>query len=353
MKNTNRKNELKYKGIEFLQLSSWQRSDQQHLAGSGKLGYRAVYKTLKLIPFPAINLSWPNLRIRMTVEKVEYGGISVKGTAIPSIFPNRLILPEYIDVDRKDDSVNFVGNINLKFEFSPFEEEFPMSGIVEALLEIDNPQEEDIISQGRRHLSPTLTILDFVCGERLIGALLTEEVIELFQDGHWNRMAISPLVGSESQLNIKGIENPQIEQMKKSIDIYSDLGESDRKNIALATDWFWKSERESDRVDKFIQLWICIEALEMTNTDIRPIAEQLASITTEDYSFWKEPIGRLFGKRSDLVHGNSNEVAEYEVITLRGIAKILLGNRLGKIENQELTQEIIALAKSHYKKTKS
>jgi len=131
----------------------------------------------------------------------------------------------------------------------------------------------------------------------------------------------------------------------------SNLGERDRKNVALAADWFWKSEKESDRVDKFIQLWVCIEALEMINTDIKPISEQLANITTEDYSFWKEPIGRLFGKRSNLVHGNSNEVAEYEVITLRGIAKILLANRLGKIENQELTQEVTALVKSHYKKT--
>ena len=76
MKDANRKNELRYKGIEFLQMSSWQRSDLQHAGGSGKLGYRAVYKTLKLIPFPAINLVWPNLKISMTVEKVEYGGVN-------------------------------------------------------------------------------------------------------------------------------------------------------------------------------------------------------------------------------------------------------------------------------------
>ena len=71
MNNTNIKNELRYKGIEFVQASGWQRSDQKHPAGNGILGYRVVYKTLKLIPFPAVNLTWPNLRVRMVVENVE------------------------------------------------------------------------------------------------------------------------------------------------------------------------------------------------------------------------------------------------------------------------------------------
>ena len=61
-----------------------------------------------------------------------------------------------------------------------------MSGIVEAILKIDDPHNDDVLSQGRRHLPPTLTILDFVCGERLIGTLIAEEIIELFQDDHWN-----------------------------------------------------------------------------------------------------------------------------------------------------------------------
>jgi len=87
----------------------------------------------------------------------------------------------------------------------------------------------------------------------------------------------------------------------------------------------------------------------MPTTNIKPISEQLATITTEDYNFWKEPIGRLFGKRSDLVHGNSNEVDEYEIVILRGIAKILLAHRLGKIGNLELVQELISLIKIHFK----
>ena len=349
MDSDNRKNELRYKGIEFLQASAWQRADGQHPSGTGKLGYRAVYKTLKLIPIPTVNLLWPNLSVRMLVENVEYGGFNVVGKAIPSIFPNKLLLPEYIQIRREGNSIEFRGETNMKWEFEPYMKEFPMSGIVEMLLEVDNQNENDIISEGRRRVSPILTILDLVYGERLIGALIAEEVVELFPDGHWNRKIISPAVGSESQLDMKGIENSQLEQMKKSIEIYQELEESDRKSIALASDWFWKSEREADLIDRFIQLWICLEALEMPATNIKPISERLAVITSEDYNFWREPVGRLFGRRSDLVHGKSNEVVEHEILILRGMAKILLTSRIGKIVNPDLVQELISLIKIHYR----
>jgi len=346
-----RKNELRYNGIEFFQAGGWQRSDPNHPAGRGHLGYRAVYKTLKVIPFPAINLSWPNLNVRMIVEKVEYGGFKVEGNVMPCIFPNKLLLPEYIEINEDGNSINYRGETNLKWEFSAYSEEFPTSGIVEMLLEVEDPNEKDVISKGRRSLSPILTILDLVYGERLIGALIAEEVVELFPDGHWNRKIISPSVGSESQLNMIMIESSQIEQMKKSIETYQGFGESDRKKTSLATDWFWKSERESDKVDRFIQLWICLEALIMSTTDIRPIYETLAIITNEDVNFWKEPIGRLFGKRSALVHGNKNDVDEQEIIILREIARLLLANKLGKVDNTELVQDLTSSVKDYFGKS--
>jgi len=349
MSKPERKNELRYEGIEFLQASGWQRTDQNHPSGTGKLGYRAVYKTLKLIPFPSVNLSWPNLKVRLVVESVEFGGINVKGHTIPSIFPNKLLLPEYIDIRKNGQTKTYHGEINMKWEFAAYQEEFPTSGIVELLLEVENSDGNDVITKGRRSLSPILTILDLVYGERLIGALIAEEVVEIFPDGHWNRKIFSPSVGAESQLDMKKVEEAQIEQMKKSIDTYQEFGESDRKNVALAADWFWKSEREADWVDRFIQLWVCLESLEMPTTNIKPIAKQLATITPEDYNFWKEPIGKLFGKRSSLVHGNSNEVDEHEIIILRGLAKILLANRLGEIENPKFVQDVISLIKTHFK----
>ena len=349
-----RKNELRYEGIEFFQASGWQKSDPGHPSGNGILGYRAVYKTLKIVPFPSINLSWANLKVRLVVESVSHGGFNVKGSVIPSIFPNKLLLPEYIEIQKKDKSITYHGTTNMKWEFAAYEEEFPSSGIVELLLEVNSiTNENDIITNGRRKVSPILTILDLVYGERIIGALIAEEVVELFPDYHWNRKIISPSVGSESQLNIKKIENSQIEQMKKSIDIYQQFSESDRKNVALATDWFWKSEREADAVDRFIQLWICLEALEMPTTNIKPIVNRLAIITTEGFNFWEEPIGRLFGKRSNLVHGTSNDVNEYEIYILRGLAKILLGNRLGEIEDPKLVENIISLVKTYFKQGNS
>jgi hypothetical protein len=348
MNSTDRRDELRYKGIDFFRVRVSQRVDDEHPPGSGTLGYRAVYKTLKLIPFPAVNLSWPNLKVRMVVESVQFGGFNVKGNAIPSVFPDRLLLPEFIEIRRDGNLISFYGETNMNWKFDAYEEEFPTSGIVELLLEMEDSKEENVIPKGRRRLSPILTILDLVYGERLVGALITEEVVELFQDGHWNRRIASPSVGSESQLDMEKIEEPQIEQMRKSIEVYQDLGESDRKNIAIATDWFWKSEREPDQIDRFIQLWICLEALEMPNTNIKPISKRLAIITSEDYNFWKEPVGRLFGRRSELVHGISSEVEEHEIIILRGIAKILLAYRLGEIKDVELIQKVVSLVDIHY-----
>jgi hypothetical protein len=287
----------------------------------------------------------------MVVEDVELGGMNVKGNAVPSLLPNKLLLPEYIEIHQGDESINYSGERNLKWEFDAYTQVFPRSGIVELLFEVEHLQENEVILEGRRRTSPILTILDLVYGERLIGALIAEEVVELFPDGHWNRRAISPSVGSESQLNMTTIEKPQIEQMKKSIEAYQGFAERDRKNTALATDWFWKSEREADGVDRFIQLWICLEALEMQTTNIKPIAEKLAVITTENYDFWKETVGRLFGKRSQLVHGISNEVEENEIVILRGIVRVLLSNKLGEIKSPELVQELVSLIKIHHKKS--
>jgi hypothetical protein len=89
----------------------------------------------------------------------------------------------------------------------------------------------------------------------------------------------------------------------------------------------------------------------MQTTNIKPIAEKLAVITTENYDFWKETVGRLFGKRSQLVHGISNEVEENEIVILRGIVRVLLSNKLGEIKSPELVQELVSLIKIHHKKS--
>ena len=284
----------------------------------------------------------------MLVDDIELGGFNLEGNSISSIFPNRLLLPEYIEVSKDGDAITYRGKTNMEFHFAAYQEKFPTSGVVELIVEVEKPHEDSIISRGRRAISPILTILDFSYGERLLGALITEEVVEIFPDDHWNRKIISPSVGSESQLDMIKIENAQIEQMKKSIEIYNNFRKGEAKKISLASDWFWKSEREVDSINKFIQLWVCIEALEMSTTDIKPVAEQLAHITSQDYFFWKEPGGRLFGKRSELIHGNASEVKEHETIILRGIAKILLTNKLGKTENPELVQEIISFVDVHF-----
>lgn len=339
---------LRYKGIEFFKASGWQRSDDEHSTEEGVLGYRVVFKTLKLIPFPPIQLKWPNLIINLTVESVEYGGMNIGGEPIESIFPDRVILPEYLELIKDGDAVAYSGKVNMEYRFQAYQENYPLSGVVEILFETKATEKDEIILEGRRNTAPFLTILDFVYGERLLGARLAEEIITLFPDGHWNRKIHSPSVGSESQLEFKKTEQSQFELLEKSVNHFIASDITERKKAIVATDWFWRSEREPNPVNRFIQLWICVEALEMEGTKIKPVINKLASITQKEVDIWKTAVGRLFGKRSTLVHGNDFQISETEILILRGIVTILLSERFGQTTSQDNLKELLEMIKSTY-----
>ena len=330
----------RYEGIDFLQASGFQRVDDYHPAGQGKPGYRAVYKTLKVVPYPNISFNWSNLKVKICVQETEVGDYKVENT-IPSLVPDKVLLPEYLNKTRNGNKIKIVGDINMKFIFKPNLKTIPMSGIVEILLIIDDVETTEIITTGRRRSAPIISILDLAIGERIIGSLLAEEKIEIFEDWHWNRNINTVSVGSESQLDIKGINKDDFNNLKMAIDRYNNLSESDRKRVVLSTEWYWKSEREVDPINRFIQLWISLEALIMPNTtNIKPIIILLESLTNISEERWKEPIGRLFGKRGKLVHGNDFKVTNAELERLRYLVKIIQKNELliniSKEENQKL-----------------
>ena len=78
-------------------------------------------------------------------------------------------------------------------------------------------------------------------------------------------------------------------------------------------------------------------ALEVTGgvTDVRPVRERLAAAFGGDQSDWSELVGRHFGRRSNLVHGQSRrEVNEADVEGLRDLVQALLELEFG-IENVE------------------
>ena len=333
----------RYEGIEFLQASGFQRVDDDHPAGQGKPGYRAVYKTLKVVPYPNISFNWSNLKVKICVQEVEVGDFKVEST-LPTLVPDKVLLPEYLNKTQNGNKINIVGDINMKFVFKPDVKTIPMSGIVEMLLIVDDVKTTEIITTGRRRIAPIISILDLVIGERMIGSLLTEEKIEIFEDWHWNRNINTVSVGSESQLDMKGINKDEFNSLKITVDRYNNLSESDKKRVVLSAEWYWKSEREVDPINRFIQLWISLEALVMPNTtNIKPIRILLESLTNISEEKWKEPIGRLFGKRGKLVHGNDFKVTDAELEKLRYLVKIIQKNELLINISKEEIQKLICL----------
>jgi len=74
--------------------SGWQRSDDAHPLGTGRPAYRVVYKTLRVLPFPALIMHWENLRLTLANGDVERGGMRVP-TGIPGRNPRHVIIPEH------------------------------------------------------------------------------------------------------------------------------------------------------------------------------------------------------------------------------------------------------------------
>lgn len=324
----------RYKGIDFLKAGGYQRADEQHSAGGGVAGYRALYKTLKLVPIPGLAISWPNLKINIFMGKPEIGGVLVRGV-IPTLRPRVLLLPEFINVNLNSDKMTSVQGIsNMKFEFDAYQKQVPQAGYVEVLLEVDDVVRDQIMPTGRRRVSPILSILETALGERVLGSLIHEELIEIFPDGHWNRALDSLAVGTESQLDMRRIKESDYEKTKVYVDKFNnteDLALS--KRLILSADWYWRSEKEDDHLNRYIYLWISLEALAMPDTtNIKPAYTSLAKLTNETGDFWHKVIGRLHGRRSELVHGNGYDLFEDEVILLREVVKFLITSEILDVE---------------------
>jgi hypothetical protein len=199
---------MDYDELQFINAGGFQKSDDSHPAGGGVAGYRIVYKTLKLIPLPGAELSWPNLKVRFILSKTTRGGIKANG-ALNSRRPNMVVLPEYIDDDNSTVKPMLKGRTNMKFEFQAWEEEIEDSGIVEMLLITEASDPQEILNEGRLHLSKIKIILELAGGSRLLGLPITEEVVEIFPDWHWNRNMSSVLAATESTLDLQPLDTKE------------------------------------------------------------------------------------------------------------------------------------------------
>lgn len=95
--------------------SMWQGPDDAHPLGRGHTAYRVVYKTLKMVPYPAIQLTLPNLRVVLRHGDVNRGRATVART-VPGRSPRHIVLPEYGRLVEQPGSARYLGSPDVSVE---------------------------------------------------------------------------------------------------------------------------------------------------------------------------------------------------------------------------------------------
>ena len=217
---------------------------------------------------------------------------------------------------------------------------------VEFVLHTTEDTAERRLAEGRRRLGYLKTLIELSFGPRVLGALLTEELGEVFPDGHFNRNLNSEQVGNEWQMDLAAVTADQIKEWARHpLGTLALRSPEDRERISLACDWYWRSTETADLVTEYLELWFVVEALAMPNTtDIRPVRERLAAAFGGDQADWGDLVGRHFGRRSKLVHGQARrEIDESHVQGLRDLVLALLELEFG-LENVERANQLRAVA---------
>jgi hypothetical protein len=100
--------------------------------------------------------------------------------------------------------------------------------------------------------------------------------------------------------------------------------------LRLACDWYWSAIAAEDAAIEYLQLWFVVEALAMPDTtNVAPVKDQLASNLGGRRADWAL-VGRHFGRRSRLVHGQDDRDVDEDAITeLRLLVEVLLCVELG------------------------
>lgn len=318
---------------------AWQNSDEQHKAGQGTPAYRIVYKSLRMIPYPAIELKWPNVRLRILNGDVDYGGMrAVSGMAGRN--ERHSVIPEFGRVFNFPGEPTYIPCPVVQYDYKAWSETMKAVSYVEIIYipdRIGDQSVSQLLVRGREGVAPMKAILDLKFGPRLLAIPITEEVGETFSDWHWNRRIHTPGVSAESQANLKALNGAELLDSLASV-FNRDQGsdEAARKRRSLASHWYWAADAESDPIMRFVYWWMVVESLEMiNNTNVRPVRERLAELFDNDESAWRKIVGKLVGIRSEIVHGNSRNVVADDITDVETLARVLLSARLiGEVSDE-------------------
>lgn len=312
--------------------SGWQGGDEEHPLERGVPAYRIVFKTLRAVIAEA-TITWPNVRITTGHGSVSRGGVNLPG-ALPARQAGKWVLPEYGRLVQDGDFFRYRPTGVENFDFEAWEDEVKDVFYVEFLLHTAANEPPDQIIEGRERLAELKAMFDIRFGARILGVVLTEEAGEVFDDWHFNRRIGSDQIGHEFQLDVIGVSADDLLEWQKTVVArYEALPVEEKRRLRLASQWFWLAIHERDPVNQYLALWFVVEVLAMPDTtDIRPVRELLAAHVGGTEADWREFVGRHFGRRSVLVHGEAERmVAPNDLSSLRELVEALLALELSSL----------------------
>lgn len=104
----------------------------------------------------------------------------------------------------------------------------------------------------------------------------------MFDDWHWNRRLDSPSISNEIQLALRE-HSPRefFDELKGQMEFNMALPIDERRRYELASRWYWLADAEPDSVNQFIQFWIVIESLLMSDHgNITSVKTRTAALLT-------------------------------------------------------------------------
>jgi hypothetical protein len=189
--------------------SMWQGPDDAHRLGAGQTAYRVVYKTLRMVPYPAVELKLPNLRVVIRNGEIHRGQATVP-RKVAGRSPRHVVLPEYGRLVEQPEGATYLGCPDMNVEIRSEEDTVQALSYVEIIIHLDDIEPdctyEALMARGRWAVGPLKTMFDLKFGPRLLAMPITEEVGETFDDWYWNRYDHTALLTVESQASLMRLE---------------------------------------------------------------------------------------------------------------------------------------------------
>jgi hypothetical protein len=312
--------------------SGWQGPDEHHPIGKGSPGYRIVFKTLRTVVVPTLEAVIGDLRVSFQNGPVNWGEPRFTN-ALPGRREGDWLVPQWGTLHLDQEPRRYTIDPDRSIQFSAHTDTTPDTNYVEILFQIrdgDSLTFAEKLARGRSATGPLTAALDLIYGDRLLAAVITEEVGEVFPDWHWNRLLSGRNVAWEGQARLDFLDARSVAAaISPIVERQAERDDQGRNRLRVAAQWYWRADRDADTSLRFLGYWLCIEALELGDSpNIAPIKSAAARILGVDFSDVSPGIGRIYGLRSKIAHGKIRDVRHEDIKQVRAVATALLEDHL-------------------------